>query len=168
MMSNVIASNAMPHSQNLQDQVPASIDCFARQRKVTDDVFWLKENADLLNILECTGQQVSQGALEPHAAFYVSLPERWAFFPQYYRFLLSIGLDLEALGLPGDLLQRLCASVAAQGLPEAELSDLQRAEARRLLQRRGMAGRSDAGLDDRLRRFINRSAPLRAQQKGRL
>ena len=157
-MSNIIALNAPPRRQRLSERTAAMIDCFAGQRRIVDDVFWLKENAELLNILECTGQRPDRGDLEPHAAFYNALPERLVFFPQYYRFLLSIGLDLEDLGMEGTQMERLCAWVSAQDLPEAELSDLQRAEARRLLARRGVGTRvSDTGLDDRLRAFINRA-----------
>lgn len=157
-MSNIIALNVPPRRQRLSERTGALIDCFACQRRIPDDVFWLKENAELLNILECTGQKVSAHDLEPHQAFYDALPERLAFFPQYYRFLLSIGLDLEDLGMPGAHLERLCAWVAREGLDQAELSDLQRAEARRLLARRGCVARSaDAGLEARLRAFIARS-----------
>ncbi|MEL6807773.1 MAG: hypothetical protein AAFO97_08325 [Pseudomonadota bacterium] len=156
-MSNIIALNAPPRRQRLCDRTYALVDCFARQRRIPDDVFWLKENAELLNILECTGRSLSEADLEPHRAFYDQLPERISFFPQYYRFLLSIGLDLEDLGVPGNQMERLCTWVGTQKLADAELSDLQRAEARRLLARRGVGtGRVDAHLDDRLRAFISR------------
>lgn len=158
-MSNIIALNAPPRRQRLSERIGALIDVFARHRRIVDDVFWLKENAELLNILECTGQGVHAPELAAHAGFYETLPDRLSFFPQYYRFLLSIGLDLEDLGHPGAHMESLCAWVATQGLPEAELSDLQRAEARRLLARRGIGTNAvDQGLDDRLRAFINRSA----------
>jgi len=121
-------------------------------------VFWLKENAEVLNILECTGQSVSDAALEPLAHYYNRLSGRLTFFPQYYRFLLSIGLDLEDLGMPGAQMEQMCDWVSRRGLPDAELSDLQRAEARRLLARRGVfTGAADAGLDDRLRAFVRRT-----------
>lgn len=164
-MSNVIALNAPPRRQNLHERLPALIACFARQRRITDDVFWLKENAELLNILECTGQAVPASALDPLAGFYAALPERLTFFPQYYRFLLSIGLDLEDLGLPGAQMEGLCVDVARQGLVQGELSDLQRAEARRLLARRGFEAGTDTGLDDRLRAFINRPATFALPNK---
>ncbi|MEO9573791.1 MAG: hypothetical protein ABJ263_13825 [Tateyamaria sp.] len=156
-MSNIVALNAPPRRQRLCDRTSALVDCFARQRRIPDDVFWLKENAELLNILECTGRSLSEADLEPHLTFYHQLPDRISFFPQYYRFLLSIGLDLEDLGLPGTQMERLCAWVGTQKLAEAELSDLQRAESRRLLARRGVgSGLVDTHLDDRLRAFINR------------
>ncbi|MFY0309251.1 DUF6902 family protein [Leisingera sp. D0M16] len=128
---------------------------FALHRRSQEDVFWLKENAELLNILECTGADVAADALQPLQPFYEGAARHISFFRQYYRFILSICLDLEDLGLPGQTGAQIAQWVAAQGLAQAELSDLQRAEARRLLARRGIAMR-DEGLDDRLRGFISR------------
>jgi len=127
---------------------------FALHRRGQEDVFWLKENAELLNILECTGAELPGGALEPLQPFYDGAARHISFFRQYYRFILSICLDLEDLGLPGQTGAQIADWVSAQGLAQAELSDLQRAEARRLLARRGVMLR-DAGLDDRLRSFIS-------------
>ena len=84
-MTNVIALNAPPRRNRLSERTGALIDCFARQRRIMDDVFWLKENAELLNILECTGQRVAPSALTPLGDFYATLPDRLAFFPQYTR-----------------------------------------------------------------------------------
>ena len=140
-MSNIIALNVPPRRQRLAARADRLIDLFASQRRVQDDVFWLKENAELLSILECTDAQLGPDGLAPHMSFYAGLKERLTFFPQYYRFLLSIGLDLEDLGLTGTCsdgqMEALCHWVNDQGLPGAELSDLHRAEARRLLARRG-------------------------------
>ena len=100
-------------------------------------MFWLKENAELLNILECTGADVATEALAPLQGFYDGAARHISFFRQYYRFILSICLDLEDLGLPGETGAQLAAWIHREGLAQAELSDLQRAEARRLLARRG-------------------------------
>lgn len=157
-MSNVIQLSARRPSFGPLRGLAALIEGFASHRRFADDVFWLKENAELLNILECTGQTPDAEALTPHLLFYRDLPERLRFFPQYYRFLLSICLDLEDLGMPGETGAELAEWVAGQGLPEAELSDLQRAEARRLLARRGVTLMSrDTGLTGRLHDFIARS-----------
>lgn len=155
-MSNIIAFNAPQRPLGFHAQASALIGLFANQRRGAEDVFWLKENAELLNILECSGAQLGAGALAPFARFYDDIPERISFFPQYYRFLLSISLDLEDLGLEGSQGDAMCDWVARQGLAEAEMSDLQRAEARRLLARRGVHLKND-GLDARLRKFIGRS-----------
>lgn len=164
-MTNVIALNAPARRQPFGVQTTAMIGAFASHRRSADDVFWLKENAELLNILECTGAQIAPEALDAHASFYRDLPGRMSFFPQYYRFLLSICLDMEDLGWDGQLAESLCAWVAQQGLPEAELSDLQRAEARRLLARRGIELHGDDGLTERLHRFIDRCATFALPNK---
>ena len=138
-MTNVVQLNAPARATSETSPVNALLTCFAQHRRGEDDVFWLKENAEVLNVLATSGTLLSDLALDPYRHIYQGLEERLRFFPQYYRFLLSICLDLEDLGMPGNLGETLCAQTARAGLPEAELSDLQRAEARRLLARRGMA-----------------------------
>lgn len=165
-MSNVVQLNVPSRLQAPARRQAALVECFARHRRTGDDVFWLKENAELLNILECTGARPGTAALEAHEGFYAQVEKRLGFFPQYYRFLLSICLDLEDLGLDGTKGEALAAWVADQGLVEAELSDLQRGEARRLLARRAVAPTvADAGLDDRLRGFVARSATFAMPNK---
>lgn len=165
-MSNVIQLNARRALVRPLAGPAALVAGFADHRRSVDDVFWLKENAELLNILECTGQTLDPAALEPHQALYQEIEKRLEFFPQYYRFLLSLCLDLEDLGLGGAKGEASAHWVAMQGLPEAELSDLQRAEARRLLSRRGVTLRSEDGaLTERLHRFISRSATFALPNK---
>lgn len=157
-MTNVIALRPARQVAAPATRTEALLSCFAHHRRREDDVFWLKENAELLNILECTGTDVPQQALAAFAGFYETVEKRLAFFPQYYRFLLSITLDLEALGMPGETGRLLVSQAARQDLPGAELSDLQRLEARRLFARRDMSALSeDAGLEDRIRAFTARS-----------
>ena len=157
-MSNVIHLNVPSPRQKQAARLAALIANFAQYRRFGDDVFWLKENAELLNILECTGAGVTSEMLAPHAAFYDRIEQRIGFFPQYYRFLLSLCLDLEDLGFAGTKGEKLAHWAACEGLAEAELSDLQRAEARRLMQRRGIDPLPhDTGLTDRLHAFIDRS-----------
>lgn len=156
-MTNVIHLNAPTSLQNASDSLASLIQCFAQHRRVQEDVFWLKENAEILNVLESTDADVSPDALIPHQTFYDTIEERMRFFPQYYRFLLSICLDLEDLGMEGNTAEALCHWVASNDLVACELSDLQRAEAQRLMLRRGIdpfAG--DTGLETRLRAFISR------------
>ena len=155
-MSNVVMLTP-PLRQDEGSRLARLVNGFATQRRGADDVFWLKENAELLGILAATGTKLGADALDPFRGFYQELPERLAFFPQYYRFLLSLGLDLEDLGMPGDLGTHVAQYVADHGLAQAELSDLQRAEARRLLARRGVVDAPDAGLTRRLRHFMSRA-----------
>ncbi|MEL0435854.1 DUF6902 family protein [Phycobacter sp. K97] len=130
---------------------------FATGRQDPESVFWLKENAELLNILECTGAAAPAGAFAPYAEYYDTVERRMSFFRPYYRFILSICLDLEDLGFAAPSKgEALAHWVKAQDLPGAELSDLQRAEARRLLARRGVEV-DLPGLDARLRAFTEAS-----------
>jgi hypothetical protein len=154
-MTNVIQLKLPAHTLGLPARRAALVTCFAEHRRTGDDVFWLKENAELLNILESTKLDLADHALDAHQAFYDGIENRLSFFPQYYRFLLSICLDLEDLGLPGTKGETLAHWIADQGLADAELSDLQRAEAERLLARRG-AITPDPALRDRLHAFVNR------------
>lgn len=162
-MSNVVMLRPQP-VQDANDRLAQLISGFATQRRLPDDVFWLKENAEFLGILAATGTRVNAKALDPLRDFYGEIAERMRFFPQYYRFLLSICLDLEDLGMAGDTGAALVRQVQTQGLADAELSDLQRAEARRLAARRGVH-LADAGLDARLHSFINRSETFAVPNK---
>lgn len=164
-MTNVIALTVPTRILPQEARIVALMNCFARSRRIGDDVFWLKENAELLNILECTGQPVSEEALQAHVGFYEHAEKRLQFFPQYYRFFLSIVLDLEDLGMPGDAGQRMVDMALRDGLADAELSDLQRAEARRLMIRRGVDPINDPSLDDRLRKFCKRGATFSLPNK---
>lgn len=156
-MSNVITfqpTMKRSRSQNLS----ALMIAVAQNRRSLDDVFWLKENAEVLGMLVATEAKISVDDLAPYVKFYDQIGEKIQFYPQYYRFFLSICLDLEDLGFDGGKSETLCQWVADAGLIKAELSDLQRAEARRLLARRGVTeNRGPSTIDDRLRRFAERA-----------
>ncbi|MGR3759067.1 DUF6902 family protein [Roseobacteraceae bacterium NS-SX3] len=154
-MANIIRFTPPLAAQGAGPRRAALIASFAQHRRSQDDVFWLKENAELLNILECTGADLRPQDLAPLASFYEGAGRHICFFRQYYRFILSICLDLEDLGIGGSQGEALARWVEAEGLVEAELSDLQRGEARRLLARRGIEPVQD-GLEARLRGFISR------------
>lgn len=165
-MTNIVQLNVP--SQRLPDPVrnAALMQSFAGHRRTGDDVFWLKENAELLNVLECTGAKVTGDGLAAYQGFYDSVEKRLQFFPQYYRFLLSICLDLEDLGMQGHKGEALVGWAAHSGLAEAELSDLQRMEARRIMTRRGVDPLiNDAGLEARMRAFMARSATFSMPNK---
>ena len=164
-MSNVIPL-MVPYGHSQNSRIEAMIKCFATQRRFGDDVFWLKENAELLNILCSSGLAVDPDHLAPYRDFYESIEKRMLFFPQYYRFLLSITQDLEALGMAQGKAVPLAKWVDEQSLVSAELSDLQRAEAGRLLQRGGIQIASNKdGLTERLHRFINHSKTFAVPNK---
>ncbi|WP_298801779.1 hypothetical protein [uncultured Lentibacter sp.] len=147
-------------------QQTALAQCFAHHRRIGDDVFWLKENAEFLSIHATAGQKLGAQALSAYEAFYEDVENRLRFFPQYYRFLLSITLDLEALGFEGETGAALCAFAHEARLVDAELSDLQRAEAARLLARGGIGTPDlEGALGARLRRFISHSATFSLPNK---
>ncbi|MBZ8119248.1 hypothetical protein KUD11_11395 [Roseovarius sp. LXJ103] len=157
-MHNIVQLNIPFRQHSKAARQAALLSTFAHARRSKDDVFWLKENAEMLNILQSTGQKLGREALSTFDAFYDQIETRVEFFPQYYRFLLSICLDLEDLGMPGSKGAALTAWAAEQRLAEAELSDLQRAEARRLCARRGVeALPQDHALEARLRQFAGRA-----------
>lgn len=151
-MSNVV-SIGLPRRPNLAQRQAVLLENFALHRRGPQDVYWLKENAEVLNVLATSGAELAPSALKIYENFYAEIEERLRFFPQYYRFLLSICLDLEDLGLPGEKAQGLCQWAHDSDLVASELSDLQRAEAERLLTRRGIQTK-DHGLEERLRSFI--------------
>ncbi|WP_121063666.1 DUF6902 family protein [Chachezhania antarctica] len=163
-MSNVVQLNVPSRSYRHEDRLGDLVAAFADARRAREDVYWLKENAELLNVIETGGmaagldQRAMRMVLAPMEEIYEGLGKRLSFFPQYYRFLLAIGLDLEDLGLPGNRMESLVAWAAKTGAASAELSDLQRMEARRLMGRRGIDPLpDDPGLEDRLRGFAARS-----------
>lgn len=134
------------------------IDLFANRRRARRDAFWLKENAELLQILLATVGPKSQPDLSAYAGFASSVIEEMRFFPQYYRFYLSMALDLSALGLEEVPVATLADMVAQGGAIGAELSDSHRAEARLLMARAGRPLAQDDGLDARLNAFAAQSS----------
>ena len=165
-MTNVIHLTPPSRINPQEARLGALLSCFAEHRRHGDDVFWLKENAEILNILECTGTRPGEAALDSYAEFYQTVEKRLRFFPQYYRFFLSITLDLEDLGMSGDHGERIVDWAQSQDLPCAELSDLQRMEAVRLMARRDVTPKdSDPTLEDRARHFMARSGTFALPNK---
>lgn len=152
-MNNVIALR--PRVPDISSRLVALSTVFADRRRARGDVFWLKENAEWLGLIRGFQAPPDPAVIAPYEAYFQNIPEQLRFFPQYYRFFLSLYLDLEDLGLAGDG-DALCAWVAERHLAGAELSDLQRGETERLLARRGH-GCADPELESRLHAFTNRS-----------
>ncbi|MBM1632289.1 hypothetical protein JQV27_05565 [Sulfitobacter mediterraneus] len=164
-MSNILSfQSAMQLNQDAR--LRALITAVVEGRHGSSDIYWLKEVAELLGVLASEGEELPPGALDPLHDFYDRIEDQLHFFPQYYRFLLSICLDLEDLGMAGQRGQELCNWVATHKFAEAEMSDLQRAEARRLLRRRGVgAPVEDGPLARRLHRFMSRPATFALPNK---
>ena len=151
-MSNIVHLKFPKNAPVPKDGIPQLLAGFSQHRRTPEDVFWLKENAEILNILESTGTPVSKASLAPYQGFLAELSEKSRFYPQYYRFFLSIALDLFSLGVSGGDVSELSNRVKQLKVADLELSDLQRAEVRRLLLRTGIQ-LPDNGLIDRLRAF---------------
>lgn len=153
-MSNVVAlRRSRPAAHD--EAIPALVDLFAQRRRGRHDAFWLKENAELLQILAALDLRTGLDAelLGQHA---LGLRQELAFFPQYYRMFLSLAVDLHALGVPGVPVEAMADFVQAEGLADVELSDTHRGEALLLLRRSGRNLR-DTALEDRLAAFARRS-----------
>jgi len=168
-MSNIIQFKPLSPKATPMQRIQSVLELVAQSRRRTEDVFWLKENAEALNVLESSGQDVTSDALSVYDEFYDTIEQKLQFFPQYYRFFLSIALDLESLGFTGGFAGGKAADLthwcAAQQLVEGELSDLQRAEARRLAQRVDVQLTGLDGLDQRLHHFMNTSATFALPNK---
>lgn len=135
------------------------IDLFANRRRGRRDAYWLKENAELLQVLLASrGSMTEELDLSPYAGFIASMVEDLQFFPQYYRLFLSMALDLAALGMPQVPVAEIAKFIVDQDLTEIELSDSHRAEARLLLSRAGHVLPGDEGLALRLAAFARKSA----------
>lgn len=135
------------------------VTAIAQGRWPTDSVYWLKEIAEVLSVLEETGGTATPAMHDALAGPLSGLGARMTFFPQYYRFFLAIALSAEALGLlPQGRAGELGDWVVDQGWPDSELNDLNRAEVRYLLRRAGCRDADDPDLDRRLHRFMERPA----------
>lgn len=156
-MSNVISlmrAQGLPEMGFGPDALVLGV---STHRRSQEDLRWLKENAEILRCLVASGVKLSTETLETsYAAFLADLPSRLAFFPQYYRFFLHMALDLAALGLRGHALEDLAHLALRSGAPQAELSDLQRAEKNWLLSRAGIdPGPESASVAQRLADFVS-------------
>ena len=156
-MSNVV-SLRRERAQRISHASTGLLDLFAHRRRGRNDAFWMKENAEILQILAATGKSVGAEALDTYVPFALGLAEELRFFPQYYRMLLSMALDLDALGLPDLRVEHLAEAVRAMRLIDGELNDMLRAEALLLLRRAGDDTAVDPLLEERLHRFSRNAA----------
>ena len=115
-MSNIISFPQRIRPLEEAGRIGILIDYFCNRRRTTEDVFWLKENGELLNLLETSMVTLNTSDLTHYQNFYYSLEHRLCFFPQYYRFILSLALDLEALGRGQGKPAKLCQWVVDHNL----------------------------------------------------
>ena len=97
-------------------------------------------------------------ALRHYESFYKRALNICVLYPQYYRFVLRMVIDLEDLGMNGTTSDDICALVIDDGLVDFETSDTRRLESLYLLRQR----RNDVLINDRrsallenVDRFIN-------------
>lgn len=157
-MSNVIrlafrSQSARPLSQD--GGLHRLLEAFSLHRRRTGDPFWLKENAEVLGILAATGAQVPAAVLAVYRPFLDEAADMLAFHPQYYRLILNVVVNLEALGMPTGLATRMAEWIITADWPASEVNDLQRAEVRHLLARAGHKVEMP-GLTERLLSFASR------------
>lgn len=155
-MSNIVALRRQTAASGLSNASDL-IYLFAHRRRGQHDAFWLKENAELLQILAALGgaTDLDLTPLIPRAQ---GLLSELRFFPQYYRMYLSLALDLRDLGLKGVPVDAMADFVKANAFYDIELSDCHRSEARLLLARAGHGLAIDPGLDERLASFCENAA----------
>lgn len=153
-MSNIVQLARFQH-QRSANRVGKLAQSFAQDRRSPNDVFWLKENAELLGILRITGTGSYDDLLAVYDPIYRNLTRKFLFFPQYYRFFLAIALDLEEMGMDGKVSSAVTDVVRNHGLAEAELSDLQRMEAQVLCGRAQGNIAFDPDLEARMRAFVS-------------
>lgn len=151
-MTNVIALR-LPPSSDAKPALPGLVEMFALRRRGRHDPFWLKENAELAQILAACRIDVPEAALQPLLDQLGQVRDELCFFPQYYRLMLSLALDLQALGVAGLPVAWMADFVREKALIGGELSDMHRAEALLLLRRAGVADARDDDLDRRLMAF---------------
>ena len=75
-------------------------------------------------------------AQEFYQSFYSQAQSLLELYPQYYRFILGLVLDLEDLGLSGNVGRQICEQVRSDNLLAYDTSDIRRLEAIHLLGRR--------------------------------
>lgn len=78
-MTNVITFTPPSRINPQEARLGALLSCFAEHRRHGDDVFWLKENAEILNILECTETRPGEAALEAYSELYQTVEKRLRF-----------------------------------------------------------------------------------------
>jgi len=89
---------------------------------------FLKENGELLGIAANTGFLIEPRALELYQNFYDNALKLTEFYPQYYRFMLGMTLDLEKVGMRGQQAQNIARHVCDEGLVLFDTSDTRRLE----------------------------------------
>jgi len=122
---------------------------------------YLKENGELLSIAANSGLIIEPRALELYREFYDTSFEILSLYPQFFRFIFAMTLDLEALGMVGDKSAEISNYIISNNLISFETSDTRRLEILHLLARGGkvpaICGDSPEALKQRIHSFISHS-----------
>jgi len=123
---------------------------------------YLKENGELLSIAANSGLIFEPRALELYKVFYDTSFEILSLYPQFFRFIFAMTLDLEALGMVGDKSAEISDYIISNDLISFETSDVRRLEILHLLDRGGdmptiVNGDSPEALKQRIHSFISHS-----------
>jgi len=97
----------------------------------------------LLSIARCQNYILEPRALELYTNLYTSALNFVELYPQYYRFILGIVLDLEDMGMKGKVGEEICQYIKRQNLLAFDTSDLRRLEVIHLLNRRTNLSKSE-------------------------
>ena len=108
-MSNIISFPQRIRPLEEAGRIGILIDCFCNRRRTTEDVFWLKENAELLNLFETSTVTLNTSDLTHNKNFYDSLEHRLCFFLLYIDSSYLLRLIWKLWGL-GRVNLRSCAS----------------------------------------------------------
>lgn len=133
-----------------------TVHAFAKARHDQLSFPFLKENGELLSLASTTQMLMEPQALEHYKPFYKSAVVFNTTYPQYFRFTWRICLDLEDLGMSGDVGATLSHYVRDNDLLAFDISDTRRLETLNLLGRKFELNASERGHQLRLLDNIER------------
>lgn len=142
------------------------VDMVAQRRHARSDAFWYKENGEMLCVLHALDWPLPAQALAPYERVGETLWPLLRFFPQYYRLILGLSYDLNALTGNVGSLRSMAEWVEQAGLATRELSDLLRAEADFLVARALNRPQGFAGHNARLQEFCRASDAFRLPDRA--
>lgn len=105
-----------------------TVEAFAIKRNPKLSFPFLKENGELLSLAVNAGFLIEPRAIELYRDFYNAAFKLTYCYPQYYRFILGITLDLEEAGLSGEQSLKIIDYTTEKNLLKFDSSDVRRLE----------------------------------------
>lgn len=138
--------------------IPNSLfESFGKVRREELSASYFKENAEFLSILNMVGGTASHDGLAHYATLYDRGLLLLDCFPQYYRLIGAMLIELAELGMGGSVADDACDLIMSRGLYLAETSDMRRLDALNMLARRGRTPDAPWGdLEGRVLCYLNR------------